>query len=131
MIESFIAVIISVISLKNSEEHIYRFLGVFLSSLRNEPAVFDKFKPSWEILKKMALDVYIIQPQINPYDDRSILSKKCLEFFSFLLRYHSNLDYNDVSEDFHIVRKLKRYDHIKIYNELEELQVMCTKLNSK
>lgn len=46
MIESFIAVIISVISLKNNEEHIYRFLGVFLSSLRNEPAVFDKFKPS-------------------------------------------------------------------------------------
>jgi hypothetical protein len=48
-----------------------------------------------------------------------------------LLRYHTDLDYYDVSEDFKIVRKLKRYDHIKIYNELEELQVLSTKLSNK
>jgi hypothetical protein len=47
----------------------------------------------------MALDMYIIQNSINPYDDRSILSKKCLEFFSFLLRYYFELDYQDISDD--------------------------------
>lgn len=46
---------------------------------------------------------------------------KILEFYSFLLRYHREIDQSDFSSNPTVLTKLKRYEEFKCWNELEEL----------
>ena len=64
----------------------------------------------------MGLDEYIMK-------NEEPLCDKILEFFSFLLRYHRDIDHSDFSSNSAVLARLKRYEEFKCWNELEELAV--------
>jgi hypothetical protein len=70
-----------------------------LNFLRNDPNVFLKFKPSKPLIKKM--DFYIYLMGRNEKD--KVLESIIFEFYSFLLRYHKNIDYQDFSENEYVL----------------------------
>ena len=63
----------------------------------------------------MILDDYILGYKANPVHD------KILEFYSFLLRNIRDIDQTDFSNNYLVLKKLKRYEEIKIWQELDEL----------
>lgn len=65
----------------------------------------------------MALDQYLADT------NSTVIRDKILEFFSFLLRYHREIDHSDFTNDPEIVKKMRRYDDFKAWNELEELAI--------
>ena len=48
-------------------------------------------------------------------------SQISLEFASFLLRYHVDIDYGDFTEDAFCIQKLRRYEDVKYATELETI----------
>ena len=70
----------------------------------------------------MNLDSYVLRN-----DDP--ISDKVLEFYSFLLRYHQQIDHSDFSENQVVLQRLKRYEDLKCWNELEELAVAQEKFD--
>ena len=89
-------------------------LGTFLRYLRNDERVFQGFVPRKEVLKKMLIDLRIRS------SNKAMQDQAC-EFASFLLRYHSSIDYADFSDDPTITTILRRYEQIKYSSELELL----------
>ena len=67
----------------------------------------------------MALDQYLAET--------NSIRDKILEFFSFLLRYHRDIDHSDFTEDPAVAKKMRRYDDFKAWNELEELAIQQDK----
>ena len=124
--EQFLATLISVISLKQSTDTVFRCIQVLLNFLRNDPNVFRKFKPSRPLMTKMDLDYYLIS-----YTPAEAIHDKSLELYSFLLRYHREIDQTDCSQDPLVLKKLKRYEEIKSWNELEELAIQIEELGKK
>ena len=59
--ESFLAILISIVSLKLADSNVLRAMDVMLKFLRNDPDVFAKFRPSKPLMRKMKLDVHIIE----------------------------------------------------------------------
>lgn len=44
-----------------------------------------------------------------------------LDFCSFLLRYHRELGYEDFSEEYDVVKKIKRTDRFRMWADIEDL----------
>lgn len=120
------AILISVVSLKLSAANVLRALQVLLDYLRNDPDVFAKFRPSMPLIRKMKLDNYVIE-----MTRQDALHEKTLEFLSFLLRYHRELDHTDCSTNPQVLQKLKRYEDFKCWHELEELAIQQEELVRK
>ena len=66
------------------------------------------------MVEKLNLD-----PHINSQnEDESALA---LDFTSFLLRYHKDLDYSDFSEDPETVKKIRRAEMYRNWLDIEDL----------
>jgi len=89
-------------------------MKLLLTYLRNDQSVFNMLKPNKPLLRKINLDKYILSSQPSE-------AAVGLELSSFLLRYHSDIDYNDFSDDPAAVKKLRRYEGVKYAAELEQL----------
>jgi hypothetical protein len=70
----------------------------------------------------MNLDQYILK-------NEEPLCDKILEFYSFLLRYHREIDQSDFSSNPVVLKKLKRYEEFKSWSELEELSMQQEKFD--
>jgi hypothetical protein len=63
----------------------------------------------------------------NPIITLSILASKeeesdlGLDFASFLLRYHRDLDYIDFAEEPHVIHKIKRAETYRSWADIEDL----------
>ena len=66
----------------------------------------------------MDLDYYISEKT-----QTDLVHEKSLEFYSFLLRYHREIDHSDCSQNPKVLQKLRRYEDFKLWNELEELAI--------
>ncbi len=65
------------------------------------------------LLRKMNLEKHFK----SDGSDRDI----ALEFASFLLRYHVDIDYGDFTDDPFAIQKLRRYENVKYAAEVEGL----------
>ena len=110
------------ISLKQSSNYVFQAIQSLLNFLRHDPNVFQKFRPSKPLLQKMNLDKYVL-------DNEEPLCDKILEFYSFLLRYHREIDQTDFSSNPVVLKKLKRYEEFKSWSELEELAMQQEKFD--
>ncbi len=70
-----------------------------MNFLRNDPNVFLKFKPSKPLIKKMDFDIYLMGGK----EKDKVLESKIFEFYSFLLRYHKDIDYQDFSDNEYVL----------------------------
>jgi len=80
--------------------------------------VFAKFKPSKPLLRKMNMSQHILS---HTYQE----SELALEFCAFLLRYHRVLDYGDFSDNPYVVQRLRRFEDLKCWNEIEDSVAMA------
>lgn len=60
MCESFLAILISTISLKTNTKFVMRSIKLMLDYLRNDPNVFRVFKPNKPLLRKMDMSLHIM-----------------------------------------------------------------------
>lgn len=88
-----------------------------------DPKVFKRFKPNKMIVKNMNMQPYILS---NNYKDTEL----ALDFCSFLLRYHKDIDYNDFSEDQYVVQKIRRAEIYRSWADIEDLANGYETLNS-
>ena len=58
--ESFLAILISVISMKENNRFVMRSVKVLLNYLRNDPNVFRALKPNKPLLRKMDMGQHIM-----------------------------------------------------------------------
>jgi len=76
--------------------------------------VFQRFKPSRQIIRRLNLDRII--NSANPKEP-----DQALDFASFLLRYHRNLYYEEFSDEPSVVSKIKRAETFRAWADIEDL----------
>jgi len=62
----------------------------------------------------------------NSYKDQEL----ALDFCSFLLRYHKDIDYGDFSEDQDVILKIRRAEIYRSWADIEDLANGYETLNS-
>lgn len=82
--------------------------------LKNDPQVYARFKPNKLIIRKMNISNLIM----SGIDEEADLA---LDFSSFLLRYHRDLDYSDFSDDINVLAKIKRAEMYRNWADIEDL----------
>lgn len=66
------------------------------------------------IVKNMNMATYILS---NNFKDQEL----ALDFCSFLLRYHKEIDYGDFSDDQVVVQKIRRAEIYRSWADIEDL----------
>lgn len=66
------------------------------------------------IVKNMNMGTYILS---NIYKDQEL----SLDFCSFLLRYHKDIDYQDFSDDELVISKIRRAEIYRSWADIEDL----------
>ena len=89
--ENFLAVTISIISLKENAVFARNAIKVLHTFLRYDSSVFQIFRPNKPLLMKMRLEEHILSTNAIEVED-------ALELTYFLLRYHRAVDFGDFSE---------------------------------
>ena len=89
--ESFLAVTISIISLKENAAYVRNAIKILHTFLRYDSSVFHMFRPNKPLLMKMRLEEHILSSNAIEVED-------ALELTYFLLRYHRAVDFGDFSE---------------------------------
>ena len=89
--ENFLAVTISIISLKENAVFSRNAIKVLHTFLRYDSSVFQIFRPNKPLLMKMRLEEHILSTNAIEVED-------ALELTYFLLRYHRAVDFGDFSE---------------------------------
>jgi len=132
IVDSFLACLISLISLNTEEEPItMRSVRVLFSYLKNgkqegmiilDPQVYQRFKPNKLIIRKMNIEGLIrcnllLLPLAHIDEDADL----ALDFASFLLRYHRDLDYSDFSDDLGLQTKIRRAEAFRSWADIEDL----------
>ena len=122
--ESFLAVTISIISLKQNTTYSIKAIRVLHTFLRFDQSVFQIFKPNKPLLRKMNLSEHIMSATPTEVE-------AALELAAFLLRYHRSVDYGDFSDNAYVVQRIRRYCDYRFWYELEEQGGSQEELNSK
>ena len=91
-----------------------RALKILFEYLKNDSQVYARFKPNKIIIRKMNI-ASIINAQKEEDSDLA------LDFSSFLLRYHRELDYADFADDPLIGQKIKRAETYRAWADIEDL----------
>lgn len=76
--------------------------------------MYARFRPDSQIIKKMNLEAHI---DSGTEDDTNLT----LDFTSFLLRYHKNLNYEDFSDDKTATTKIRRAEMYRNWVDIEDL----------
>jgi hypothetical protein len=76
--------------------------------------VYARFKPNKVIIRKMN-----IASVINAQKEED--SDLALDFSSFLLRYHRDLDYADFADEPQVAQKIKRAETYRAWADIEDL----------
>lgn len=113
-IDSFISTIIALVWSCRDKSDACRAVGIFLVFLKEDDRVFARFKPTRVILKKMKLERLLSSKN---YDE----SNKALDFCSFILRYNSDINYNDFSDESEVTDKIKRGESFRSWGDIEDL----------
>ena len=119
---NFLAITISIISLKESTTYCIKAIKVLHTFLRYDEAVFQIFRPNKPLLRKMNLQDHLMST--NPTEVETTL-----ELAQFLLRYHRGVDYGDFSDNPYVVQRIRRYHDYKIWFEIEEVSGSTQELN--
>eukprot|EP00347_Sterkiella_histriomuscorum_P003950 403362314 len=114
VIDSFLAILVSIISFNQYQKTAVRALKILFEFLKNDTQVYSRFKPNKIIIRKMNI-ASIIQSQREEDSDMG------LDFASFLLRYHRDLDYSDFSDDPICTHKIKRAETYRSWADIEDL----------
>lgn len=122
VIEQFLASAIFLIAHKKGNSA-PRAMRVMLHFLRHDPKVFQRLTPNRMLLRKMNLEKHFKSES----SDRDV----SLEFASFLMRYHVDIDYGDFTDDPFAIQKLRRYENVKYAAELEGLTKTIEDLGSQ
>jgi hypothetical protein len=105
---------VSILSINTDYSSSIKSLEALFTYLKNDPQVYARFKPDKTILMRINLDPFV-NSQLN--DERNL----ALNFTSFLLRYHQDLDYTDFSEDDDVIRQIKRAEMYRNWVDIEDL----------
>jgi hypothetical protein len=114
LIDSFLASLVSIVSINHDYKLSVRAIGILFTYLKNDPKVFKRFKPNKAIVKNMNLSSYILSSAPKEVD-------LALDFCAFLLRYHRDLDYADFSEDQYASGKIRRAEVYRAWADIEDL----------
>ena len=76
--------------------------------------MFQRFKPSRQIIRRLNLDRIINSPNVKESD-------QALDFAAFLLRYHRNLYYEEFSDETATISKIKRAETFRAWADIEDL----------
>ncbi|CAI2384862.1 unnamed protein product [Moneuplotes crassus] len=114
IVDSFLVNLVSILSISSDSSSSVKALELLFTFLKNDPQVYARFKPDRDILQKINLDSFI---DSSVSDERNL----ALNFTSFLLRYHQDLDYNDFSEDEHVVKAIRRAEMYRNWVDIEDL----------
>lgn len=96
MSSSFLAVLISIISMKTNNRFVIRAIKVLHGYLQNDPSTFKNFKPNKPLLRKMNLSDHMMS-------QNNVESENALELSGFIMRYHRSIDYGDFSDSPYVV----------------------------
>lgn len=114
IVDSFLVSLVSILSINTDYSSSVKALESLFTFLKNDPQVYARFKPDKTILMRINLDPFV-SSKLN--DERNL----ALNFTSFLLRYHQDLDYTDFSEDESVIRQIKRAEMYRNWVDIEDL----------
>jgi len=102
------------VSIGQNQRVSLRSLKVLFQYLKGDGSVYGRFKPNKLIIRKMN-----IAKVINSTKEAE--SDLALDFSSFLLRYHRDIDYSDFSDDPKTLHKIKRAETFRSWADIEDL----------
>jgi hypothetical protein len=114
LIDSFLISLISIVSINIDSDSTLRALDLLFSYLKNDPQVYVRFRPDRNVILRMNLDSFV-----NAQDEDT--SNLALNFTSFLLRYHKELDYADFSHEPEVIKKVQRAEMYRNWVDIEDL----------
>eukprot|EP00347_Sterkiella_histriomuscorum_P008751 403343892 len=114
LIDSFLASLVSIISINPEYKLSIRAIQILFNYLKNDPKVFKRFKPNKVIIKNMNMSTYVLSQN---FKDQEL----ALDFCAFLLRYHKDIDYSDFSDDQFVVNKIRRAEIYRSWADIEDL----------
>lgn len=132
-ISSFLAILISVVSLNYGNNLAIKALTILFTFLKNgyfllslylvDQQVFSRFIPTIEIMKKMNIHKYLMsKASLNLYNSFSAEGEEAeelvLDFICFLLRYYRDVDYLEISDDMRVISKIRRAEIHRSINSL-------------
>ena len=112
-IDSFIAILITLVSVNYENPIAIQSLTVLFNYLRNDEKVFERFNPSKELIKRLNFDKYL-----NTKNDNG--KRLVLNFIYFLTR-HYDIEYTDILADPDTLPMIRRAEVEQIHIEIENL----------
>ena len=114
LVDSFIAVLITLVSVNYGYPIALQTLTILLNYLKNDNKVFTRFHPNKELMIQLNFDRYLSTK--GGEGKRFILN-----FICFLLRYYEDLEYTDLSSDPNILPMIKRAEIDRTRMDIENI----------
>ena len=108
--------LVSLIGFNAGDPEAVQALKILFEIIKFDEKVFQRFKPSQAILRKLSLDSII-------YSKKQVESDLALDFASFLLRYHRLLYYEEFSDDQRVVSMIKRAETFRAWADIEDISL--------
>jgi len=114
LIDSFIAILVTMISINYESIKGLQALSVLFTYLKSDVRVFKRFYPTQELMQQLNLDRHLTS---GLTEEKRIT----LDFFCFLLRYYEDVDYSDIVVDPKVIPRIRKAQLERTWIDIENL----------
>lgn len=115
-VNSFIAILVTVVSVNYGYPVALQALSVLFCYLKNDDRVFSQFKPTKDILVQLNFDKYLAT---EGEEGKELV----LDFVCFMLRYYKDIGYSDLSADPKTLSHIRKAELERTWTDIENIAV--------
>eukprot|EP00826_Nyctotherus_ovalis_P003588 TRINITY_DN10735_c0_g1_i2.p1 TRINITY_DN10735_c0_g1~~TRINITY_DN10735_c0_g1_i2.p1 ORF type:complete len:467 (+),score=110.73 TRINITY_DN10735_c0_g1_i2:58-1458(+) len=114
LIDSFIAILVTIISRNNGYPSAIAALRILFTYLKSDNKVFKRFYPTRDLMLQLNLDKYLLSGMQEE-------KRLTLGFMCFLLRYYEDIDYSDISLNPKVILRIRKAEQERAWRDIERL----------
>ena len=114
LIDSFIAILVIIISRNKSYPSAIKALSILFTYLKNDNRVFKRFYPTQEVMLQLNLDKYLVS---GHKEEKRLV----LDFMCFLMRYYEDIDYTDIAVNHKVIMRIRKAEQERAWIDIERL----------
>jgi len=115
-VQSFIAILVTVISVNYGYPIALQGISVLFTYLKGDDRVFNQFRPNKDIMTQLNIDKYL---STEGEEGKDLV----LDFVCFLLRYYKDIEHTDLSSDAKVLARIRKAEFERTWADIENLAV--------